>query len=56
MITMTRSGSVRAKIPTDSPQPFRKGAARAARRAKAASSPAAVGGSTERAATRAAVR
>jgi uncharacterized protein YjbJ (UPF0337 family) len=52
MITMTRSGSVRAKIPTESPQPFRKGAARAAGRPKAASSPAVLAGSTERAATR----
>ena len=52
MITMTRSGSMRAKIPTESPQPFRKGVARAAGRPKAASSPAALAGSTERAATR----
>jgi hypothetical protein len=52
MITMTRSGSVRAMIPTESPQPVRKAAARAAGRPKAASSPAVLAGSTERAATR----
>ncbi len=52
MITMTRSGSVRAKIPTESPQPFHKGAARAAGRPKAASSPALLAGGTGRAATR----
>jgi hypothetical protein len=52
MITMTRSASIRAKFPTESPQPFRKGAARAAGRPKAASSPAVLAGGTERAATR----
>jgi hypothetical protein len=49
---MARSASVRAKIPTDSPQPFRKGAARAAGRPKAASRPAVLAGSTGRSATR----
>ena len=52
IITMTRSASVRVKIPTESPQPFRKGAARAAGRPKAAISPAVLVGSTERVATR----
>ena len=52
MITMTRSASVRAKIPTESPQPFRRGAARATVRPKAASRPAVLADSTGRAATR----
>ena len=52
MITMTRSGSVRAKIPTESPQPFRKGAARATVRPKAASRLAVLADSAGRAATR----
>jgi integrase len=52
MITMTRSASVWAKIPTESPQPFRKGAARATVRPKAASRLAVLADSTGRAATR----
>ena len=41
---MAQSTSMRAKIPTESPQQFRKGAARAAGRPKTASSPSVLAG------------